>query len=109
MAGTEGNVIAVRGLTSRFWSQGSYDLISGNIGQNPELESLVAAAFAEPNEAKRREMVARGLRMAMDTRVVAVIGTVPIVAALGPDVDIALPPGAHSIAEHADIAKHRKQ
>jgi hypothetical protein len=75
----------------------------------PELESLIDAGLSEPNLAKRLEINAKALQMAMDTQLFAVIGMVPKMAVLGPRVDIDLPVGVQWIHGYLDIVKHRTQ
>ncbi len=103
-----GKPIPMLGLYQTFWSKGNYDVISGNIGKNPEIESLIAAGMAEPNEAKRFEINAKVLQLVLDTWSVLVIGTVPQMAALGPRVDLDFPAGALTISGYAEIAKHKQ-
>ncbi len=109
MFGSDGKPIPIIALSQMWWGQGNFNLTSGNIGQNSELDSLITAAQIEPNEAKRVEMTAKILQLIMDTWTALGIGTVPTMAALGPRVDIDFPAGALSISAYIELAKHRNQ
>jgi len=105
VTGSSGKIVPAQQLMTYLYNTATWDLNQGGV---PELDSLLAAAISEPNEAKRLETNAKILRLVMDSRLIDVIGTVPVVAGLGTSVDIDFPPGALSIPRHAEIAKHRK-
>jgi peptide/nickel transport system substrate-binding protein len=97
-----------RTMSSCFWSEGGYDLISAKIGQNQELNTLVDGSLKELDEAKRFEMTAKAIQLCMDTQVISTIGTVPTMVGLGPRVEIDLPLGCRAIGAYAEIATHGK-
>ncbi|MFC2025444.1 ABC transporter substrate-binding protein [Chloroflexota bacterium] len=103
--GTDGHVMPARAIMGYYWSKGTRDLIQGGV---PELDSMVEAALIEPSNVKRREIIAKALHLAMDSRVCSVIGTVPKMAGLGPRVDIDFPTTSRSILQYVETAKHRK-
>ncbi len=108
MFGSDGKPIPILALQAMFWSQGNFDLTSGNSGKTPELDSLITAAVVEPNETKRIEMTAKAIQLIMDSWTALGIGTVPTMAAIGPRVDIDFPAGALTITGYAENAKHRQ-
>lgn len=101
--------VPAQAFVSFFTPDGSMDWTSSAIGQNAELANLIKNALVELDQAKRFDMTAKAIQLTMDTRVVAVIGTAPSTAAMGPLVDIDLPSGALGIPMYAEIAKHRKK
>ncbi len=102
--GADGSHITPKALQTYFQSKGAFNLLTGGIA---EMDKLIDDAFVETNDAKRREIIAKATKLAIDSYVSAVIGTVPTIAAMGPKVDFEFPTGALSIPKYAETAKHR--
>jgi len=74
----------------------------------PEIDKALDDAGSETDTAKRKEILVKAIKTVVDSGVYYVIGDVPTVAALGPQVDIAFPKGAQAMGLYYDIAKHRQ-
>ncbi len=104
-----GGTNAIRNLANTYAHDGPHKTLFGVAQGNPafELPGLINAAFGEIDATKRNEMVAKAIRLGLDAYTVAVIGTAPTMAGLGPRVDISFPPGSQSIILNIENAKHR--
>lgn len=80
-----GDNSAARALELAFSSKAGDALPSGI---TPEMDRLVDGIYAEPDANKRREMIARALKVGLDTYAVFEIFSVPSMLGLGPRVDI---------------------
>ncbi len=103
-----GNPFVGLSLSGMFDPSGSPYLLTRGVPPGPEVASLIKTNKSEMNDAKRREAIAKLLRLVVDTWVRWEIGSVPIMVALGPRVDVDFPPGATSLPRYLDLAKHRK-
>ncbi len=75
----------------------------------PEVDKLIDDTLTEIDAAKRKEMVAKLVKIISDSYVALPIAIVQTVCALGPKVDINfVSPTTTSVAYYAEIAKHRK-
>ncbi len=83
---TSGNPIPTRALSAMFWSQGTFAL-TGKPNGVAGLDDLITNAQAEPDAAKRKDMIAKIMQMTMDAHVWEVVGTVPVMVGVGALVD----------------------
>ena len=105
VSGSGGKPVPAWQITTYLGSGSTWDMNQGGIA---ELDSLLIASLSEMNETKRRETTAKMLQLVMDSHLLVSIGTVPLLAGLGPRLDIDFPTGALSIPQYLEIAKHRK-
>ncbi|MBI2986876.1 MAG: ABC transporter substrate-binding protein [Deltaproteobacteria bacterium] len=102
--------ITPRELVGPFASTGSKHLLGKAVGKGmPEFDRLVYSAFGEKDPMKRKEILDTAIKMATDSYTFLSIASVPVMAVLGPRVDINFPTGARLIGFYLDMAKHRKQ
>ncbi len=107
MASGGDSPMTVKYLTIPFHSKlRTYALLDKSM---PELDSLIDAANVETDTAKRRDLIAKAIKMSAETFTAIPIGGVPGLAVLGPRVSIEFPALAQAIALYADIAKHKNQ
>jgi peptide/nickel transport system substrate-binding protein len=98
------DAITARSLFSGFHSQGT----RGLLGKNADLDKLISDAMAETDTAKRRDLLAQGIKITTDSYTALMFGMVPVVCAIGPRVDITFPSPAFAIPLHTELATHRK-
>ncbi len=96
--------IALRKLNSGFTSKGTWNLFNGT---NAEMDKVYNEGLSELNDEKRKALVARGLKMAVDSYVMLGLEVTPALAALGPKVEVEFPALTRSISEYLDLVKHR--
>ncbi|MBI2958479.1 MAG: ABC transporter substrate-binding protein [Chloroflexi bacterium] len=99
---------APRSLELPFSTKQANALVSG---ANPELDKLIDAIYAEPDANKRKEIIARGLKMGIDTYTVFEICSAPSMLGLGPRVDLSswsLPLAAPQFTAFAGYIKHER-
>ncbi len=103
-----GNPHPIRSISGTYWgAQGTTYLLAGG-AFGAEVDGLIDAAYAEPNAAKRFEIVAKLLRMTMDTVTWLDIGTVFGMVGLGNRVNLDFPTGGlDTISAYLDTATHR--
>ncbi|MBM2825671.1 MAG: hypothetical protein HW402_1335 [Dehalococcoidales bacterium] len=79
-------------------------------GVMPELDKLIADVQSETDESRRREMLARIIKLQSDTYTTVTFGLVPTMAVLGDRVDISFPSPLPSpyLPTYAAEYKHRK-
>ncbi len=97
--------ISIFQLNSIFSSSGSWNLLTGAF---PEIDKLIGIVFSEMDETKRNKALADALKIGMDTYSCIVIGTSSKLGAIGPRVDIDLPPFTLAMPMHAAKMKHTK-
>ncbi len=74
----------------------------------PELDALMDASAKEMDPAKRKDMVARAMKMIMDTYTCLVIVSAPDMCALGPRVDLDFPSSSPYMNINLERAQHRQ-
>ncbi|MFC2024787.1 hypothetical protein ACFLTG_00005, partial [Chloroflexota bacterium] len=100
--------MATRGMRTMYGDEGSCNAASATAGKNREIADLIKSSLAEPDLAKRFEMHARVVRMAMDMHMVVVIGGIPPFGAVGPRLDFDPPAVAPwTILQLAEYFKHK--
>ncbi len=92
-------------LNVGYHSAGTFALLAKTI---PELDKLIDGAYTETNDTKRKEMLASVIQQGTDTYTIINIASVPVVAALGPRIQIDFPIPTRAVGLGADIARHRK-
>jgi peptide/nickel transport system substrate-binding protein len=74
----------------------------------PDLTKLIEQSSSEMNPTKRKELIEKAIQITFDSWTDLQIARAPSLIALGPRVDINLPPTAQSVNLFANVAKHRK-
>ncbi|MBM2825445.1 MAG: hypothetical protein HW402_1109 [Dehalococcoidales bacterium] len=72
----------------------------------PEMDKLIMDASTETDTEKRRELLAKGLKITTDSYTALMLGEVPYMCIMGPRVDITLPSPGFRLPLHAALAKH---
>ena len=93
-------------MTSHFHSEGTQ---RGLWNAFPEVDEAIDAAMSSIDPAKRRELFAKAIKISADAYVSLVMGQVPLMAGLGPRVDIDFPMPAPFIAMFADRFQHKEE
>lgn len=104
MAASETPVAPLK-LSTGYQSLGTWNLFGRT---KPELDKLIAQSFSELDDAKRKAIIEQTIKQIVESYVSPSIGSSPVLAAMGKNVDVDFPPLTLSIPMHADIIKHKK-
>ncbi len=105
-SGSSGAANPSKSMATGFSSSAVRDSL---LGKNPEMDSYLDGYLTELDEKKRRELIAKAIKMATDAYVSLNIASAPSFVVLGPKIDAELPkPTRFNIASYADVMKHKK-
>ena len=96
--------LPARSLFSGFHSTGSFAMMGKSM---PELDKTLQNALQEMDASKNKKLIDEVLAIALDSYTALVISESPGVIAVGPKVDIEVPPGTQFVGEIVDRAKPR--
>ncbi len=98
--------VLVRSLASGFHgtTMRNYALVDTAM---PELDKLLNDAIVEIDIQKRKELLAKAIKISADSYTALMIGTAPGLGIIGSQVDIEFPKPAQAIALWVEFAKHR--
>ncbi len=96
--------IALRKINTGWTSGGTWNLLSGTM---PEVDQLYSAGLSELDEVKRKEIIAKLLKIATDSYTAVGISTTSTLTAMGPHVDVDFGPMSQSIPSLASAVRHR--
>lgn len=100
-----GTVESAKNVSTLFSTADAYALLGKT---SPEMDKLIVDAYVETDPNKRKEILAKAIKIGIDAYVSLPIGQSPVIVASGPRVSIDLPKPAVSVTAFADIAQHRQ-